>query len=139
MTKHKALQEWVQPFLEDNYLYFQSADAYPDIRVLVPEYGEYLIRTDICGFKYRFYNFVFIGYQQIDSGTSDVNIENMDIFDRFNTWLEEQKKNRNYPNFGEKCDEYEIVPLQNMANLTAVTEDGLAQYMLAARIEYREE
>lgn len=139
MTKHKALQEWIQTFLEDNYLYFQSADAYPDIRVLVPEYGDYLLKTDIIGFKYRAYNFVFIGYQQLDSGTSDVNVDNMEIFDSFNRWLEEQEKNHNYPDFGSTCDDYKIVPLQNMANLTAVSENGLAQYLLAARIEYREE
>lgn len=139
MTKHKALQEWVTPFLENNYLYFQSADAYPEIRVIVPEYGEYLIKTDICGFKYRAYNFVFMGYEQLDTGTSDVNVENMDVFDKFNLWLEQQQKERNFPDFGEMCSEYEIMPLQNMANLTSVTEDGLAQYMLAARIEYKEE
>lgn len=139
MTKHKALQEWVTPFLENNYLYFQSADAYPEIRVIVPEYGEYLIKTDICGFKYRAYNFVFMGYEHIDTGTSDVNVENMDIFDKFNQWLEQQQRERNFPDFGETCSEYEIMPLQNMANLTSVSEDGLAQYMLAARIEYKEE
>ena len=139
MTKHKALQEWVTPFLENNYLYFQSADAYPEIRVIVPEYGEYLIKTDICGFKYRAYNFVFMGYERLDTGTSDVNVENMDIFDKFNQWLEQQQRERNFPQFGDACSEYEILPLQNMANLTSVTEDGLAQYMLAARIEYKEE
>lgn len=137
--KHKALQDWVQPFLEDNYLYFQNADAYPNIKVLVPEYGEYLIKTDICGFKYKAYTFVFIGYQQIDVGTSDVNIENMNIFDEFNLWLEAQKEARNFPDFGDNCSEYEIIPLQNMANMSGVSDDGLAQYMLAARIEYREE
>jgi hypothetical protein len=139
MNKHMALQEWVQPFLEDNHLYFQSADAYPNARILVPEYGDYVNRTDICGFKYKSYTFVFIGYEQLDTGTSDVNTRNMELFDSLNEWLETQKANGNFPNFGDNCSEYEIFPLQNMANVATITESGLAKYMLAARIDYKEE
>ena len=32
INKHDALQTWVEPFLENNYLYFETADAYPGIR-----------------------------------------------------------------------------------------------------------
>ena len=139
MSKHKALQEWVQSFLNDNYLYFQKADAYPDTRLLVPNVGDYITKTDICGFKYKTYTFVFIGYAPMDTGTSDTNRLNMEIFDNFNDWLVEQQELQNFPQFGESCSEYEITPLQNMANLTQITEDGLAQYMLAAQINYKEE
>ena len=139
INKHKALQEWVQSFLEDNYLYFQNADAYPDTKLIVPNYGDYVIKTDICGFKYKTYTFVFIGYAQTDFGTSDVNTLNMEVFDNFNSWLESQQDVQNFPDFGESCSEYEITPLQNMANLAQITEDGLAKYMLAAQINYKEE
>ena len=115
MSKHSALKEWVNRFLTDNYLYFESADAYPNVRVLVPNYGDYIRKTDICGFKYKSYSFVFIAYEHIDTGTSDINISNMEIMDSFYEWIEEQKKNKNYPDFGETCSEYDIIPLQNMA------------------------
>lgn len=138
-SKHRALKDWVQTFLDNNYLYFESADAYPNVRVLVPNYGDYIKRQDICGFKYKSYSFVFIGYEQIDTGTSDVNITNMEIMDEFTEWLVEQQENGNYPNFGENCSEYEIFPLQNMANLATISEDGLAKYMLGVRIDYKEE
>lgn len=139
VNKHKALQNWVKEFLSDEYLYFQNADAYPRIRILFPNYGDYLIKTDICGFKYKSYTFVFIGYEQIDTGTSDINANNMQIFDDFNYWLEEQQELNNFPDFGENCSEYEIVPLQNMANLASISEDGLAKYMLGVQINYKEE
>ena len=139
MSKHAALKEWVSSFLTDNYLYFESADAYPNVRVLVPNYGDYLRKTDICGFKYKSYSFVFIGYEHIDTGTSDINISNMELMDSFYEWIEEQKENKNFPDFGEKCSEYDIIPLQNMANLATVSEDGLAKYMLGVRIDYKEE
>lgn len=138
-NKHDALQKWVTTFLEDNYLYFQNAEAYPNVRAIVPNYGDFVIRTDICGFKYKSYTFAFIGYEKLDTGSSSVNVENMFIFDRFVEWLMTQQEERNFPDFGENCDEYEIEPVQNMANLATVDESGLAKYMLAVRINYKEE
>lgn len=139
MSKHKIIQDWVQAFLDSNYLYFESADAYPGIRTIVPQYGEYVNYTDICGFKYKSYTFIFIGFEQIDNGTSDVNITNMEVMDAFTKWLEEQKENENFPDFGPKCSEYDIIPLQNMANLATIQDNGLAKYMLGVRIDYKEE
>ena len=111
-SKHKALQNWVQRSLDDNYLYFESADAYPNVRTIVPRYGDYLNKTDILGAKYKSYSFVFIGYEMIDTGTSDLNITNMEVMDEFTRWLEIQKEELNFPDFGDNCSEYEIIPLQ---------------------------
>lgn len=138
-NKHLAMREWVEGFLYDNYLYFESADASPGVRMMVPQYGDYVNKVDILGAKYKSYTFIFIAYEQLDPGTSDVNITNMQVMDSFIEWLEEQKEDENYPEFGDNCSEYEIQPLQNMANLATVTEDGLAKYMLGVRINYKEE
>ena len=85
VSKHAAMQTWVSSFLDDNYLYFESASAYPNVRALVPNYGEFLRKTDVCGFKYKSYTFAVVGYEQLDiGGTSDVNVHNMDIMDKIN-------------------------------------------------------
>lgn len=139
ISKHRALQAWVSTFLDNNYLYFESADAYPNVRVMVPNYGDYVKKTDILGNKYKTYSFVFIGYEQLDTGTSDINIVNMEVMDSFTEWLEEQQENNSFPDFGPNCSEYEIHPLQNMANLAMISDDGLAKYMLGVRIDYKEE
>lgn len=138
-SKHAALREWVSEFLDDNYLYFESADAYPGVRTIVPQVGDYLNKTDILGNKYKTYSFVFIGYEQIDTGTSNINIENMQLMDSFNEWLELKAEFQDFPDFGELCSEYEIQPLQNMANLSMISDDGLAKYMLGVKINYKEE
>lgn len=139
VNKHKVMREWVQDFLDENYLYFESADAYPNVRTLVPNYGDYTNRTDILGNKYKSYSFVFVGYETLDTGTSDVNANNMALFDSFVEWLEEQKKEGNFPDFGDKCSEYDIIILQNMANISIIASDNLAKYMLGVRIDYKEE
>ena len=141
MNKHEIMKNWVSQFLEDNYLYFESAEAYPNVRVLVPNYGDYLVKTDVLGNKYKSYSFVFVGYERIDMGASDSNIntDNMEIFDKFIEWLEKQQDEKNFPDFGTKCSEYDIIILQNMANLAMITDDNLAKYMLGVRIDYKEE
>lgn len=139
VNKHRAMVDWVLPFLNGEYLYFESSEAYPNVKTLVPNYGDYINYIDICGSKYKSYTFVFIGYEQIDTGTNDVNFNNMEIFDNFILWLEEQQDNRNFPEFGDNCTDYEIIPLQNMANLAQITEDNLAKYMLGVRINYKED
>lgn len=139
INKHKIMQEWVQGFLDDNMLYFESCEAYPNARLLVPNYGDFVNKIDILGNRYMSYSFVFIGYETIDVGTSDVNINNMAVFDAFNEWLLEQKKEKNFPDFGDKCHDYDIIILQNMANVAGIQDDNLAKYMLGARIDYIEE
>lgn len=139
VNKHKIMQEWVKPFLDNNYLYFESATAYPGVRMIVPTIGDYVRYKDVLGNKYKSYAFVFVGYEQIDNGTSDKNIDNLRMFDTFLDWLEEQKSLGNYPNFGDKCSEYDIIILQNMANIATIFDDNLAKYMFGVRIDYTEE
>jgi hypothetical protein len=133
------MQQWVQGFLDSTYLYFESADASPGVRMLVPNYGDYVRFQDITGAKYKSYSFVFVGYEQIDQGTSDNNTHNMEMFDSFLAWIEEQKRLKNFPDFGEKCSEYDIIILQNMAGLAEIFDDNLAKYIFGVRIDYKEE
>lgn len=139
INKHKALQDWVSTFLTDRFLHFESAEGLPESRIISPEQGNYTLYTDILGFKYKSYTFIFIGYEYIDEGTSEINTDNMYVFDEFTEWVEKQEEDKNYPDFGENCSEYTVYPLQNMAKLASVTKDGLGKYMLACRIEYKEE
>lgn len=125
--------------MKNNHLYFQSAEGIPGIRVIVPKIGDYVNKTDILGAKYKSYSFMFVGFETLDTGTSKTNELNMQLFDDFNDWLEEQKDKENFPNFGDNCSEYDIILLQNMADLSYVDDDGVAKYMLGARIDYKEE
>lgn len=139
-SKHEIMQEWVDEFLgSQGLLYFENADADYGVRVLVPNYGDYTNKVDIVGNKYKSYSFVFVGYETIDPGTSDINIRNMELFDAFIEWCEQQKELNNYPDFGTNCSDYDIIILQNMANLSAISDDNLAKYMLGVRIDYVEE
>ena len=138
MSKHTIMQAWIQTFLTDNYLSFESVNAYPNVRTMIPQYGDYEFPPDILGNKHKSYTFAFVGYEQTDTGTSDVNSDNMEKFDLFSEWLDTQQTNKNFPNLGADTYKYEIVQLQNMANLALIDETGLAKYMFGVRIEYWE-
>ena len=65
--------------------------------------------------------------------------ESLKSLSTFSCLNDKQKELKNFPNFGDKCSEYDIIILQNMANLAYISDDGLAKYMLGARIDYKEE
>lgn len=139
VNKHTVLRTWVQPFVINAYLNFESVDMMPSARSLVPNYGDFQIKKDICGNKYKEYTFAFVGVQSFDTGTSSVNEDNMKMFDDFNDWIETQETQKNYPNFGENVTNYKLIPLQNMANLSFYDEETqTAKYMLMVRVEYME-
>ena len=54
-------------------------------------------------------------------------------------WLDEQNRQKIFPDFGEDCEVEKIENLQNMPNLAGINaEESLARYMLQGRILYRE-
>jgi FAD synthase len=81
MNKHKILKEWVNQFLEEKNLSFETIEMNLGARALVPNYGDYVVKTDVLGNKYKEYTFAFVGCELIDYGTSDVNEKNMNLFD----------------------------------------------------------
>ena len=137
MNKHTILKEWVNQFLVDKNLSFETIEMNLGARALVPNYGDFLVKQDVLGNKYKEYTFAFVGCELIDYGTSATNENNMNLFDEFNEWIEEQERNKNYPDFG--ATEYKLEPLQNMANIAQYDEASqLAKYMLLCKISYTE-
>ena len=73
------------------------------------------------------------------SELDDLNLETMNFAQAFMDWLDEQNDKREYPDLGENCTVEKIENLQNMPNLSGVNyEEGLARYMIQARIIYTE-
>lgn len=139
INKHIALKEWVQEYLDGNNMHFEDIDMYPGFRSLVPSYGDYVVKTDVIGNKYKTYTFAFVAIELLDM--TDDTTNNTDIFyqiELFNEWLEEQQELKNFPNFGGNTSNYKIIPLQNMPNMAMVDEQNNAKYMMLARIDYTE-
>jgi hypothetical protein len=96
---------------------------YPAFRSIVPEYGDFKLSSDIVGNDKKVYTFAFVGVEQFDLGTSENNETNMQMFDDFSGWITEKERNKEYPDFGDKCSKYQWEVLQNMASLAAYDPD----------------
>lgn len=140
VNKHDIMKKWVETFLSGVKVSFDNIDVYPGARSLIPEYGEYLIKTDIIGNKTKQYTFGFVAIETLDQYDIDTNnTDTRQLIDGFNDWLVTQEKNRNYPDFGDDVIKYKIIPLYDTSNIAQVfTETNLAKYILMARIEYVE-
>ena len=63
----------------------------------------------------------------------------MELAQAFLDWIEEQDRQKNYPDFGANCEIERIEVLQDMPNLASVNaEEGVARYMIQGRIVYKE-
>ena len=80
MNKHTILKEWVNQFLVERNLSFETIEMNLGARALVPNYGDFLVKQDVLGNKYKEYTFAFVGCELIDYGTSNTNENNMNLF-----------------------------------------------------------
>ena len=139
VNKHAVVKEWVESYLSNAKIGFEYIDAYQGFRSVIPNYGDYVVKTDIVGNKTKWYTFGFVAVESLDIYSGDNNATIRDSIDAFNDWLETQEKNKNYPDFGTNVTKYKISPLYNTADMSQVFEDkGLAKYVLMVRIEYVE-
>lgn len=140
VNKHQAMKTWVEQFLNGEKMFFENIEAEIGARTLIPDYGDFVVKTDILGNSTKYYTFGFIAIEPLDPHDIETNnVNTRQLVDSFNDWLILQKKNGNYPDFGENASRYKIVPLQNTANMASTfPELQLAKYILMARIEYVE-
>ena len=140
VNKHEAMKTWIESFLSGEKISFDNIDAYQGARSIIPQYGEFLLKTDIQGNKTKQYTFGFIAIETLDQYDKETNnTDARQLVDSFNDWLVTQEELRNYPDFGDNIIKYKIIPLYDTANISQVfTENNLAKYVLMARVEYVE-
>ena len=85
------------------------------------------------------YDFAFQLMAPLSNTTDDVNTQNMLVMRKWQTWIEQQEREKNYPDFGEKCGQYRLENNSNMPQLAeAYTDSQTAKYQFMATIHYYE-
>ena len=143
MTRHEAVKDFFEDKVEElvgNVLGFNYSPENIETAAIIPQYSDRNIRTYITGDTQRAYDFTFIIVRLYSTEPLDVlNLEAMDLGQAFMDWIEEQDREKNYPDFGDNCEIERMEVLQNMPNLASVNaEEGTARYMIQGRIVYRE-
>lgn len=141
MTKHDSMMEYFKPAVEklaEKLLNFNFSPESEDTIGFVTNYSGRQIKKYFGGSE-KEYGFSIIVVKAYSANDDDLNLEAMNFAQGFMDWLQQQDKNKNYPDFGENCKIKGMENLQNMPNLAGINyEEGLARYMLQCRVVYYE-
>lgn len=141
MTKHDSMMKYFKPAVEklaEKLLNFNFSPESEDTIGFVTNYSDRQIKKYFGGAE-KEYGFSIIVVKAYSTNDDDLNLEAMNFAQGFMYWLWQQNKNKNYPDFGEKCQIKKMENLQNMPNLAGINhEEGLARYMLQCRVVYYE-
>lgn len=142
MTRHDEITQFFEPKVEElagTMLNFNFSPEAPESISLITNYSDKIRKRYITGDCEKEYGFSIIIVKPYSSDQDDLNLEAMNFAQAFMDWLDEQNKERKFPDFGENCTVERIENLQNMPNLSGVNyEEGLARYMIQAKIIYKE-
>ena len=135
-NKHKAVVDFLSQYPElKSYLYFNNVteeENHTSINTVTNDTWEKkYLRGGI-----KNYDFAIAIIKPYDTGTSELNIEEMFDVQKFMAWIDEQNKNKNFPVF-ENGEVFLMENLQNEPSFSGVNEAGnLAKYMFQIRIKY---
>lgn len=142
MTKHEAVKAYFAPKIEElagTLLNFNFSPEAADSISLITNYSDKVKKKYITGQVQKEYGFTIVIVKSYSIDQDDLNIEAMNFAQAFMDWLDKQNMRKDFPDFGEKCTIDKVENLQNMPNLSGINqEEGLARYMIQARIIYVE-
>ena len=142
MTRHDEITQFFKPKIEElagTMLNFNFSPEAPESISLITNYSDKIRKRYITGDCEKEYGFSIIIVKPYSSDQDDLNLEAMNFAQAFMDWLDEKNEERKFPDFGENCTVERIENLQNMPNLSGVNyEEGLARYMIQAKIIYKE-
>ena len=140
MNIYAKIEDWLKLYKPlNNWIYF---NATPDINGTVAMNsvaGDRVIKRFVDGSKQKEVLFAIDMISLYDNtGTSDINMKNLDEVDNFIEWLELQDKEKNYPTF----NDYTIIDKLEVLNSTPTilinTQDMLSKYQFQVRISYKD-
>ena len=141
MTKHDAVKAYFEPkileLVKENIHFNFSPDSNDSV-ALITNYSDKVVKKFITGDVQKQYGFTILITKAYSSDDDDLNLEAMNFAQAFMDWIDEQNEKKEFPDFGERCTVEKMENLQNMPNLSGVSEEGTARYMMQARILYRE-
>lgn len=134
---NKAIMDYLATYPDiKTFPFFNSSTESIGNTSIATNYGSTWVDRHLRGHGVKAYDFAIIYMGQQDSGTSDINANEMFNAEKFMQWVEEQNENKNFPVFdGAKV--LSIENLQNQPNFAGVSEAGnVAKYMMQIRVLY---
>ena len=140
MNIYAKIENWLKLYKPlNNWIYF---NATPDINGTVAMNsvaGDRVIKRFVDGSKQKEVLFAIDMISLYDNtGTSDINMKNLDEVDNFIEWLELQDKEKNYPTFNDYTIINKLEVLNSTPTILINTQDMLSKYQFQVRISYKD-
>lgn len=142
MTKHNAMKAYFEPIVTElagSVLNFNFSPDSPDGIGFLTNYSDKVLKRNIRVGADKAYGFTVLVTKEYSTACDDHNLEAMNFTQSLMDWIDAQNREKNYPDFGTRCQIKKIENLQNMPNLAeADPEAGIARYMIQCRVLYYE-
>ena len=140
MNIYAKIENWLKLYKPlNNWIYFNATPDIDGTVAMNSVAGDRVIKRFVDGSKQKEVLFAIDMISLYDNtGTSDINMKNLDEVDNFIEWLELQDKEKNYPTF----NDYTIIDKLEVLNSTPTilinTQDMLSKYQFQVRISYKD-
>ena len=149
VDKNKATVEFLNncPAVKNSPMFFNFINAKDDNKQFVTVANDVnLHRQYVDGAVAKRYTFTIIDYKSVSynalakiTGYEDENMEELLQVQEIIDWITEQDDNKNYPDFGDKCQIDAMRALTDSPNLNGVDTSltpALAKYSVSIQIDY---
>jgi len=142
MTKHEAMRAYFESIvneLADTVLNFNYSPDSPDGIGFLTDYSDKVLKRYVRVGAEKAYGFSILVTKEYSTSCDNLNLETMNFVQALMDWVDDQNRNKVFPDFGAKCEVKRIENLQNMPNLAETDpEEGVARYMFQCRVIYFE-
>jgi len=137
VNEHAAIYDWLStcPLLTDALIFDFLSERQGSVTVS-PVASAAWVKQYVRGAGIRQYEFAVQVMLMGSDSTDTTNSDNMYLQDTWREWIEQQERDKNFPDFGENCSDYALEVLGNMPQLAQRYESGFCKYQFFARLKY---
>lgn len=140
MNIYAKIENWLKLYKPlNNWIYFNATPDIDGTVAMNSVAGDRVIKRFVDGSKQKEVLFAIDMISLYDNtGTSDINMKNLDEVDNFIEWLELQDKKKNYPTFNDYTIINKLEVLNSTPTILVNTQDMLSKYQFQVRISYKD-
>ena len=140
MNIYAKIENWLKLYKPlNNWIYFNATPDIDGTVAMNSVAGDRVIKRFVDGSKQKEVLFAIDMISLYDNtGTSDINMKNLDEVDNFIEWLELQDKEKNYPTFNDYTIINKLEVLNSTPTILINTQDMLSKYQFQVKISYKD-
>lgn len=138
MNLYRKIDEWLKNYEPlNNWIYFNATPDIVGTVALNSIPGDGVVARFIDGSKKCEILFAIDMVREYDNmGTSEVNMEALDEVNNFIEWLDSQRQDENFPDFGTTNTVRDIQVLTNVPTVLVNTQDMLSKFQIQVKVTY---